>query len=275
MLHRAWLPSSRSFQLETLKRGRTALRRMRDRRGGVQAGKPVRRQSPQPVIRPRAKRFLIGTGGSNPLSMSTCRSIFHRMRLLTRSIRSSRAWLNISMAVSSGSAGDNYRRGLAAAKAIADDARAIGLAGPLPSLSSSGIDPPTFDQIVDDDELHQTSRKLFLDGYYALAVEEAYKCLNNIVKDLTGLKNLDGVPLMQKALSPKNPLLKLNDLRTQSEKDQQRGYMEMFAAAITGIRNPRAHEHGYLDDPETALELMGLANHLVRIARSAASRTRG
>ncbi len=179
------------------------------------------------------------------------------------------------MAANSGREGDNHYRGLTAAKAIAEEARSIGLAGPLPSVPSGGFDQPTFDQIVGDDELRQTCRGLFLDGYYALAVEEAYKCLNNIVKDLTGLSELDGVPLMQRAFSPNNPMLRLNDLRTQSENDQQRGYMEMFAAVMTGIRNPRAHEHKYLDDPETALELLGLANHLVRIARSAASRSSG
>ena len=122
-------------------------------------------------------------------------------------------------------------------------------------------------------ELRSTSRRLFLDGYYALAVEEAYKCLNNIVKELTGLRHLDGVNLMKNAFSLNNPVLKLNDLKTRSEKDQQLGYMEMFAAVITGVRNPRAHEHAYLDDPIIALELLGLANHLVRTARSAASRS--
>lgn len=175
------------------------------------------------------------------------------------------------MAASSDGAGDIRRRGLSMAKAIAADVRAIGLAGPLPSSPADVLEPPTFDQIVDDDELRSTSRDLFLDGYYALAVEEAYKCLNNIVKDLTGLGHLDGVNLMQNAFSLNKPLLKLNNLKTQSQKDQQRGYMEMFAAVITGVRNPRAHEHAYLDDPVTALELLGLANHLVRIARSAAS----
>ena len=160
-------------------------------------------------------------------------------------------------------------RGLALAKAISEDAGSVGLAGPLPSLPPGEFESPTFDQVVDDDELRRTSRKLFLDGYYALAVEEAYKCLNNVVKDLTGLHHLDGVDLMQNAFSLNNPLLKLNELRTQSEKNQQRGYMEMFGAVMTGIRNPRAHEHAYLDDPVTALELLGLANHLVRIARSA------
>ena len=158
------------------------------------------------------------------------------------------------------------------AQAIAADVRDIGLAGPLPSLPADGLEPPTFDQIVEDDELRRTSRSLFLDGYYALAVEEAYKCLNNIVKELTGLRHLDGVDLMKNAFSLNKPVLKLNDLKTRSEKDQQRGYMEMFAAVITGVRNPRAHEHAYLDDPTIALELLGLANHLVRTARSAASK---
>ena len=160
------------------------------------------------------------------------------------------------------------------AKAIAADVRAIGLAGPLPSLPTDEFEPPTFDQIVDDDELRRTSRQLFLDGYYALSVEEAYKCLNNIVKELTSLTHLDGVSLMQNAFSLNKPVLRLNDLTTQSEKDQQRGYMEMFAAVITGVRNPRTHEHAYLDDPVTALELLGLANHLVRMARAAAESSR-
>jgi Protein of unknown function (Hypoth_ymh) len=45
--------------------------------------------------------------------------------------------------------------------------------------------------------------------------------------------------------------------------------MDIFAGAMTGIRNPRAHEHAYLDDPRTALELLALANHLARMARGA------
>lgn len=177
------------------------------------------------------------------------------------------------MAANRDRAGDLCHRGLTTAKAIAADAETLGLSEPPDALPAAGFDPPTFDQVVDDDALRLTSRQLFLDGYYALAVEEAYKCLNNIVKDLTSLSELDGVSLMQRAFSPKNPVLRLNALRTQSENDQQRGYMEMFAAVMTGIRNPRAHEHKYLDDPDTALELLGLANHLVRIARSAASRS--
>ena len=40
--------------------------------------------------------------------------------------------------------------------------------------------------------------------------------------------------------------------------------MKIFAGSMTGIRNPRAHQHDLMDDPEVALELLGLANHLMR-----------
>jgi uncharacterized protein (TIGR02391 family) len=159
-------------------------------------------------------------------------------------------------------------RALTIAQAIDESARAAGLSAP-PNTRGEGLpNTPNFDQVVDDDELRRTCRKLYLDGHYAQAVEEAYKCVNNVVKRLSGL-GLDGVTLMQSAFSANNPVLALNSLQTSSELDQQRGYMEIFAAVITRIRNPRAHEHAYLDDPTTALELLGMANHLVRIARSA------
>jgi uncharacterized protein (TIGR02391 family) len=155
---------------------------------------------------------------------------------------------------------------LTIAKAIVDDAAGSGLATTPLAHEDEPLSTPNFDQIVDDDELRRTCRKLYLDGHYALAVEEAYKCLNNVVKSLSELA-LDGVDLMKNAFSANKPVLALNALQTQSEKDQQRGYMEIFSGVITGIRNPRAHEHAYLDDPSTALELLGLANHLVRTAR--------
>ena len=40
--------------------------------------------------------------------------------------------------------------------------------------------------------------------------------------------------------------------------------MDIFAGSMTGIRNPRAHEHDLVDEPEVALELLALANHLMR-----------
>ena len=59
-------------------------------------------------------------------------------------------------------------------------------------------------------------------------------------------------------------MLRINDLGSSSKKDEQRGYMDIFAGVMAGIRNPRAHEHELEDEPEVALELIILANHLMR-----------
>ena len=74
---------------------------------------------------------------------------------------------------------------------------------------------------------------------------------------------------MTTAFSPTSPYLKLTPLRTRFQQDEQQGYMQIMAGAMTGIRNPRAHEHQNLDDPRTALELLALCNHLVRIVTRA------
>ncbi len=47
------------------------------------------------------------------------------------------------------------------------------------------------------------------------------------------------------------------------------GYMQILQGTMTGIRNPRAHEHAYLDEPHNALEILALCNHVVRIVRRA------
>lgn len=129
-----------------------------------------------------------------------------------------------------------------------------------------------YDLLIDDEELRTTTRQLFRNGHMAQSVEEGFKYVNNLVKHRTGLP-ADGADLMRKALSLKDPALKLSALKTQSQRDHQLGYMEIMAGAMTGVRNPRAHEHRYLEDPLVALELLCLANHLSRSIRGA-TRTR-
>jgi uncharacterized protein (TIGR02391 family) len=128
--------------------------------------------------------------------------------------------------------------------------------------------PYLYDLLIDDPELRHTTRELFINGHYAQSVEEAFKYLNNLVKHRSGLA-ADGADLMTRALSAGSPALKLSELKSQSQRDQQVGYMMMLAGAMTGVRNPRAHEHLYLDDPRSALELMCFANHLARLIRGA------
>jgi uncharacterized protein (TIGR02391 family) len=84
----------------------------------------------------------------------------------------------------------------------------------------------------------------FDSGHFADAVEAALKEVNCRVKAefkrKTG-KELDGADLMHSAFSPKTPIILLDDLATESGRNIQQGYMELFAGSMIGIRNPKAH----------------------------------
>ncbi len=126
----------------------------------------------------------------------------------------------------------------------------------------------TFDELYDirikNEKLRNASRKLFLDGHYAQAVEMAYKCVNNTIKKISNEKSRDGADLMTYVFSEKNPIIKLNDLNTKSELDEQKGFMQIFAGCMTGIRNPRAHEDEWADTEENALSLISFADFLLQ-----------
>ena len=129
---------------------------------------------------------------------------------------------------------------------------------------SEGIWLIIYDYQITDPDLRRFSRKLFADGHYAIAVERAYIYLNNLVKDRAGLGDEDGVALMNRTFSPKNPILQLSSLSSRSERDEQLGYMQILTGVILGIRNPRSYEDEINDTPQEALEMLGFANHLAR-----------
>ena len=120
-----------------------------------------------------------------------------------------------------------------------------------------------FDIAVTDRKLRQVCRKLVADGHYTLAVEQAFKYVNNMVKEKSGVTEKDGTDLMFSVFSDKSPVLMLNPLQSQSDKNEQEGYQHIFAGVMMGIRNPRAHQHEILDSPQDAVERLVIANHLL------------
>ena len=122
-----------------------------------------------------------------------------------------------------------------------------------------------FDELVKNPALRKKTKKLYDDGHYARAVEEAYKLVDNtvakLVKDRS--KNVSGAKLMREAFSPGAPLIKLNELVSRSEQDEQQGYMDILAGSMTGIRNPRAHDSDWEDTRQRATQLIILADHLL------------
>jgi uncharacterized protein (TIGR02391 family) len=120
-------------------------------------------------------------------------------------------------------------------------------------------------------EIARAASNLYQGGHYANAVEAAVKALNGLVR-LRGDLEIDGSALMEKAFSPKGPVLAFNALASQSDRDEQRGFMMLFSGAVAGLRNPRAH--GFInDDPERALEFIAFVSLLAKLLDGAAAAT--
>jgi len=114
-------------------------------------------------------------------------------------------------------------------------------------------------------EIVKPSKSRFEANHLADSVEATFKEVNNtvklIVKDKTG-KEFDGADLMNRAFSLHNPIIILGDLSTKTGKDIQKGYMQIFSGAMTGIRNPKAHANIIIDKPR-AIHFLFLASLLM------------
>jgi uncharacterized protein (TIGR02391 family) len=106
--------------------------------------------------------------------------------------------------------------------------------------------------------------KLFRDGHYSNAIEDACKALNKMVQTRSGRPDLTGTSLMQQVFSPKVPVLRFNKLQTESDRDEQQGLMFLYAGAMLALRNPRAHEL-IRDDSEQSLEYVGFLSLLAKL----------
>jgi uncharacterized protein (TIGR02391 family) len=101
-------------------------------------------------------------------------------------------------------------------------------------------------------------------GHYADAVEAVLKELNSQVKLLHKVavnEELDGAPLMRKAFSPNRPTITLDDLATETGRNIQQGHMDLYAGAMIGVRNPKAHGNVVIT-PERAIHHFFLASLL-------------
>lgn len=130
-----------------------------------------------------------------------------------------------------------------------------------PSAEAPAEDP--FDKRNVHPDLPAKVRTLFDDGHYPEATEHAFKHLDKKIQKHSSLTE-SGFKLMMAAFDGATPKLKLNSLVTTSEKDEQEGYRFMFAGAMKGIRNPRAHEPTIVDDPDICLDHLSFVSLLLR-----------
>lgn len=120
-----------------------------------------------------------------------------------------------------------------------------------------------FDSLQIHPRIKSVCEELFKDGHYSQAIFEAFKAVNNFVKEKSGCLDLDGQKLMNTVFDENNPIIKINELKTSSDKDEQQGFRFIFMGSMTGIRNPKAHENIQQKDLIETLKYLALASLLV------------
>lgn len=106
-------------------------------------------------------------------------------------------------------------------------------------------------------------KKLFDDSYYSQATFEACKYLDKLISKLSSSEK-NGYQLMMDSFNENNPKVKINNLMSQSDKDEQQGYKFIFSGSVLAIRNPRGHEYLINDTLEDCLDYLSFISMLLR-----------
>ncbi|WP_048153002.1 TIGR02391 family protein [Methanolacinia paynteri] len=114
----------------------------------------------------------------------------------------------------------------------------------------------------------QSSLALYQSGYYRNAVSDSITGLFDYIRKITGIKaegsEDEGSKLIGKVFALKDPYLLLSDITTESGKSDQKGFMQIYQGAYTGIRNPKAHSLAHDLNREKAAQYLIFASLLAR-----------
>jgi len=89
-------------------------------------------------------------------------------------------------------------------------------------------------------EIFKYCRAELLEDNYFHAVLEAIKGVANRIRSLSGLAS-DGAELVSAAFSTKAPLIAINNLTTETDKSEQKGFSNILIGLFGIARNPTAH----------------------------------
>ena len=121
------------------------------------------------------------------------------------------------------------------------------------------------DQYKFHSEIERVSGELYRAGHYKQAALEAYIRVIEQVKIVSKIPD-DGDSLMNKAFAcdKQTPVVRFNNLQTDAEIDEQRGFLFLFKG-IVGLRNAKAHSNALFNDPLRGHDYLALASVLMRV----------
>jgi uncharacterized protein (TIGR02391 family) len=133
-----------------------------------------------------------------------------------------------------------------------------------PRLEEKPITPSKlYDLLRFHPRIVKASKSQFKSGNYSDAIFNAFRCIEILAKKKSGLKGR-GADLMHKVFSEKKPIIRLNKMQEDHDIDEQTGFRFIYAGAMMGIRNPKAHAEVQQKDPYRTLEYISLASLLAK-----------
>lgn len=117
---------------------------------------------------------------------------------------------------------------------------------------------------VHPDVIKFCKSELLQDNYFH-AVFETTKSVADKIREITGLTE-DGAELVQNAFSTKNPILRINDLITETEISEQKGFVNLLVGFFGMFRNITAHapKIKWIIAELDALDMMSIASLMHR-----------
>jgi uncharacterized protein (TIGR02391 family) len=118
-----------------------------------------------------------------------------------------------------------------------------------------------------DELLHPLVRAAAIRHYEARdfrnAVLDAITAVFDKIRERTGIDQ-DGERLINQAMSLQTPILVLSEIETESGRNDQSGFMDIFKGFYRGVRNPKAHSLVHDLDAHKAGQHLVLASILMR-----------
>ena len=131
----------------------------------------------------------------------------------------------------------------------------------------NGLTKKIFNNDTFDKELVRCVSSKLDNNEYTDALKTALIYLTERIRNITGLHNLDGDSLITKSLSLANPLIKVNELLTDSDKNEQKGIMQILQGIYSAFRNPINHSMLNISENECIRKLIFIDTMLYYINR--------
>ncbi|MBK8904943.1 MAG: TIGR02391 family protein [Anaerolineaceae bacterium] len=108
----------------------------------------------------------------------------------------------------------------------------------------------------------------FRNGHYRDAVLNAILAVFDLIRHRTGI-DLDGSKLAQTVFSVNSPKLIVSNMRTESGRNDQIGFMKLLEGTYWSVRNPKAHSLSVNPDKIVAAQNLIFASLLARRVENA------